>query len=268
MNPDLFTVVVGLDARTFQQFEATLPLNLFSYPWLRECRWLFFFDNHPASPVKLDARKAVDLLMRSGCNEKTSQVLGVPWATVEPYSSQREKMLTGFVIQGAGCSTPFWIKIDTDAFALPFESADEFLEPEWFEHSPAYIAPRWGYTVGSDQPHKLDNWGDSLCRGHARFDSPRLDIPFDPNARTVKHKRMCSWVSIYDTVWTQQCRELLQRPVLPVPSQDTFHWYCAERQHKYVKHVNFKRRGWRTISKQSRLLDTCAELRSKAGIGE
>ena len=244
MQANDFTVLVGLDARTFQQFQATFPINVHVYPGLKECHWRFFYDSR--GDKKQDPGPVIELFNRYGIFS-----VGLPWATVTDYPSQREKMLTGFVIQSHHVASKYWIKIDTDAFIEPDLAAVLFAEQSWFDNDPAYIAPSWGYTVGSDQPHKLDNWGDQANR----FEHPRLDIPFNPKARTVKHKRMCSWVSIYETRWTQHCAILLDGTTLPIPSQDTFHWYCAERQRQHVKHVNFKKRGWRNISSTRRLID-------------
>ena len=205
--------------------------------------WLLFYDH------KFDFRQAADL-----ATSMALDWIGIPWM-VDHYGTQRERMLTGFVFCSNYVTTPWWIKIDTDAYCA--DDSRPWLDPEWFEDRPtplAYVANPWGYTKGADWPERCDAWGDQ----HDRFSAnrPALQLPYDPAARTIRHPRMCSWVSVYRTQWTRWAASLTGGvPQLPVPSQDTYHWYCAERGQHAVKHVKFKRRGWRTVSNTSRLRD-------------
>ncbi len=282
------TIVVGLDAKTIEQFKVSYPTWKKNRPELMGCPIVIFYD-----PV---IREYLGQLVSN--SHECIEV--VPWPNqAVSYESQREKMLSGFVhVPADFVSTPWWMKIDTDTLAHP---SDDWIRDEWFEplacsacgsiirggrqdlialagpcevcvndtrvgKTPVYVASPWGYTKPADQMAFLDNWGDTVdgLRGF-----PRLDYVFDPEARTCRHPRMASWVSYYSTEWTKEAARLASDSCgpckLPVPSQDGYHFYVAERTHQPYRRVKMKRHGWNNYPRFSKLQAAAAEIMGDEG---
>jgi hypothetical protein len=105
----------------------------------------------------------------------------------------------------------------------------------------------------------LDNWGDKAIPH-----SLPLKIPHDPKALRVGHARMCSWCSYYRRDFTQFVAEACERVCgpykLPVPSQDTVHWYVAARLSLYHRIENMKARGWNNYPRIATLREEAAKI--------
>jgi hypothetical protein len=271
------TVVVGLDHTTLEQWRISLPNLAMFRPALFYKPWVIFYDWR-----RLNGNAIVDVIEHNGL-DRSPHIRLHPWPPSgiddAQYPTQRARMLTGFVYAVREVKTAWWMKIDTDVLAVG--NTKQWLETQWFRRgggrSRRYnvmIAPSWGYTkvkgVLADRqlPHATRSaniWAETLeTFGDKAFDTPRLGLSRHVVGNKITMSRTCSWVSYYRTSWTLRVAELAERLVgpcqLPIPSQDTYHWYCAERgQERYLK-ANQKRRQWINISKLHNLRTTANEL--------
>jgi hypothetical protein len=257
------TVVVGLDARTSKQFVASSPTWIAAYPELLRARWLVFFDQ-----TQLPGDAVLDALERVLPAGVAFDLMS--WGLGTEYESQREKMLTGFVL-GAPfrVRTDWWIKIDTDALA---ERRSDWPNPDWFRgedgRTPAIVASPWGYTKPADQMARLDAWATV-----AGVPGEPLNLPVEPGASRCCHPRIASWLSFYRTSFTLDAARYCEPPAsrgsgvaaykMPVPSQDGFHWYMSRRLGELVVRANMKRRGWTNISSFDKLKARADEILGK-----
>lgn len=157
------------------------------------------------------------------------------------YLSQRDAMLTSWFNGFELVKTPFYLKLDTDCFAIN-DSKD------WIQHIEdrnkyVFISSPWGYTKNADRIIKLENWADNIDEFKSK---PRLNlIPNENN--TIIHPRIISFFFIGNTEWTKRMSSycILDHHIeLPVPSQDTFLWYCAARGGFSYKRIKFKKYGF------------------------
>lgn len=155
---------------------------------------------------------------------------------------QREKMLTALTVLPAQyVQTPWFLKLDTDAVATgPQKWIDE---GRYFNERNAFTASPWGYSKPSHVLTDLDNWGDEIA---ALRQYKRLNLPFSMKARSVKCRRIISWLMFVNTRWNvEHLMPLLKGPRLPVPSQDTLLWYVAARRGDRIQRVRFNKLGWK-----------------------
>lgn len=182
----------------------------------------------------------------------------IPW-TMKEAADQRELMLTSFVHSAAReVRTRWYLKLDTDVVAV---SSDPWLDPAWFEESedgrlPAFISSPWGYTKPANALETLDDWGDSV---ESLSNHPRLDIPYDARNERVRHPRIISWCFYGRTDWTREVTTYVNGR-LPVPSHDTFLFYCAARRGDEFRKAKMKKYGWEHISSRRRLRRKCADI--------
>jgi hypothetical protein len=163
-------------------------------------------------------------------------------------TTQREKMLSAFVLDAPfQVETPYWMKIDTDVIAT---APGPLVRDEWLGHDPVLIAQRWGYTKPADMIERLSLWAHSKY-GRFLHDAPIVDV-VDGKA---KHRRIISYVCGIGTQWSQSIARLCNGK-MPVPSQDTLHWYCARCNDEMIRTVDMKAMGWRHVG--SRGLDKLA----------
>lgn len=244
------TTIVGVDQQHLEELRCTWPTwrrhrpELLTWPLLLICdgdrsrahweRELAFVD-HPGKRIER-------------------------WCT--PAGDQREKMLNGLVFCAAECvETPYYLKLDTDAVAT---SGGPWLEPSWFQgdaagRSPAFVASPWGYTKPADAIDRLDAWADGV-EAFASF--PPLEIHPQPGSRLVRHRRITGWCFLGQTEFTRRAAESCGGR-LPVPSQDTFLWYCAARRREPFLVQHMKRFGWSHVHPR-RLRDACRQVLDEA----
>lgn len=177
--------------------------------------------------------------------------------------SQRERMLTSFLhLPAMKVTTPYWLKLDTDLVALR-ESA--WIDPRWFAPvrgvAPALIAPPWSYTKPAGTLATLDEWAFAA---DFPWPHPPLDPQRTPGDGADYLPRIISWCCWINTEYSQWLSELLRRPDgtirrLPIPSQDTLHWYAAARLGLPIVRPQMKRLGWAHCSRLSQLKRLAAE---------
>jgi len=158
----------------------------------------------------------------------------IPWDMPEA-ANQRERMLTAFVLGTAkDVTTPYWVKIDADAFATDDEP---LLIPEMKDY--VICGHRWGYSFAKDVKPLMD-WANA----HQAFKDTPKDI-FDPSCvegRKYWHKdkRVASYVQFHQSDFVRKAAAIAGDR-LPVPSHDTYLWYVANRLGLPVMKHNFKR---------------------------
>lgn len=255
-----FTVVLGCDAKHVEK------LALCWENWRRNrptlfCRDIIIFVDSDAA-----ATSVCDIVKPDGDRIKV-----VAWEPNGDWESdgsrwtdpQRQKMLAGFVHIPARYvhNTEYWLKLDLDVIAKTVHD-DSWIKQRWFRTNPAIVGHRWGYTKPAHQMQSLDMWVEAY--GHREemqllATSPPLNIrPKEEDAGAVSHPRIISWCAFFRTDFTKQCSNwahltsvkqvsgeyLTERSdELPVPSQDGFMWYCAQRLRQEVLRLNMKRDG-------------------------
>jgi len=162
---------------------------------------------------------------------------------------QRERMLTAFVkVPPAMVETPYWLKIDCDVVA---HAPGDFIKLQWFAPGqyPSLIGPGWHYTKPATLPGILDRWAATIPQ-LAPF--PALNLPEpEPDEEIIATKRVCSWFMFISTAFSKLAADLCPGR-LPVPSQDTLHWYIAQRRGDNIIRHQFRNDGWQTISGRRR----------------
>lgn len=235
---DDFTLVCGVDKKHLEQLHLTFPTWKKNKPSIMERPMLIFFDREEVNIGDIDIHH--------------DRLQLVPWPPegVEYEggddkwtNSQRYKMLSGFVhVAATKVQTPYMLKLDTDTVA---KGNDDWIDPSWFMDSPAIVSHRWGFTKPPDQMMKLDQWASDKkpLNHYAPLNlNPTLD-----NDR-INHPRIISWCAFFHMPFVRLCSELAEgfcgRGKMPVPSQDGYLWYCAERMGLKIKRENMKSRGW------------------------
>lgn len=160
-----------------------------------------------------------------------------PWPGIGPFESQRENMLSAFVYAPWNIQTKWFCKLDTDCVST---GSGPWIDPKWFENDPVFIASPWSYSKPSNAHQILDDWCDGVPE-LAKY--PRLNLPFDPQSRLVKCKRIISWQYFGRTDWHQWLAGLCGHR-LPFPSHDTLTWHVAERTGAFYRKVKLKEYGW------------------------
>jgi len=221
------TVVTAVNPRYVKKLEANFPLwmktsGIYEYPMI--C-YINGFDG-PGDP-RLDFIRARATL--------------IEWALPEA-DTPRELMLSAFVLGAArDVKSAWWLKVDADA--TPQEGGYKD-----FQYTLAFPRQAWrcdifgdkcGYTKSKQAQggrhflNVLDDWWA------ARTGEPPLfpaDIPW--RARHG-HKRLRSYVCLHNAEFVRKYAEACGGR-LPVPSHDTYLWYCAERGgHKWGS-ANFR----------------------------
>lgn len=253
------TLVAGVDAKYVNQLECTFPLWLKFWPKLREIPWLFFFDGRTPS-----LRDRIELLIRPFRHYSSTQVQAWLPPECDQYEDQRDRMLTAWsLLPPALVQSPYWLKIDADAYPVR-PIAGSFPVMRWFEAEPAIVGHAWGYTKTRGSRVEwfdiFDDWADQTELMQHR---PRLNIKFG-QSRRIPHKRIASFVSFFHTGFTAavagQAMANDERLTIPVPSQDTFFWACAERMKLPVVRVRMKRHGFTNEPNFSKLQVKVKEL--------
>ena len=243
------TLVLGLDAKHLDQFRMVLETWWRHKPSLWRIPWVIFYDREQVE------KRQVELVVHHGTME------AVPWPpkNVEYKRTeegkwgdpQRYKMLAGFVhIPAAVVKTKYWLKVDVDTVAT---GMDDWIDGEWFKDNSAIVSHPWGYTKPADQMVKLDQWVDeNKERMQVLAKEPPLELFPKPESGLLQHKRIISWCSFWRTAFTRICSYWANitcgNGKLPVPSQDGFLWYCAERMKLGIVRPDMKDRGWAHLS--------------------
>ena len=242
-----FTTVVGVDEKHVKQLRWTWPT------------WELNFQSLLRAPL---------LLICDGqwSEQKWHEELSFlehPNATFVMWNqsgvTQREKMLTALTLApGDYVTTPWYLKLDTDALRT---TRSRWPLEEWFEEDqegnrPVFVSNPWGYTKPPDAIQRLDDWADGIPE---LSQYPRLNLVPKPGSNLVKHRRIISWSFFGNTAWTREVTKWCNGR-LPVPSQDTYLWYCAARRRERYVRVRMKRYGWKHVSRARPLRIACRNV--------
>jgi hypothetical protein len=249
-HPIDFTTLVGLDVEHVEELRLTWPTwvrfrpEILQHPMICVCDGALSEDHwHTALSFVDHPDKSI-----------------VVW--YQPDVSQRAKMLTALTLAPAAwVSTPWYLKLDTDAVAC---TSDDWIQDEWFAPNidgqlPAFVTNPWGYTKPADAIVRLDDWADQVP---AMKNKPRLNLVPTPGASLISHRRIISWCFFGNTQWTRTVTSYCDGR-LPVPSQDTYLWYCAARRGDFYRTVRMKHVGWQHIGRRRRLAQVCREVMSQ-----
>jgi len=246
---DDYTLVVGMDKKHLEQLSYTWPTWKKHKPSLLNVPMVVFCDRHQVQEA--DVRKVVDhpglsvvaWPLDSFAHRCDYRLCGdTKWD-----SAQRYKMLAGFVhVPPTSVMTRYWLKVDTDTVAT---GHDDWIDCSWFDDCPAIVAQPWGFTKPPDQMLRLDEWVKDW-----EFDLPMLsnrpplDLHPKPDGSRIRHHRIISWCGFFHTRFTAKAAYWAAKTgppgSLPVPSQDGYLWYCAERLGFGIVRASMKKRGW------------------------
>lgn len=273
---DEATLVVGLDSRTVQFWEITLPLWLSLRPEIGRMRWLIFCDRRTDAGHRavnlIEATRALsgredDVTVGMEDTDATTRLVEWPFDPEAEHETQRERMLTGFVqVPPRIVKTRWWLKVDVDAF--PVTAEGKWFEPEWIEsREHVMVGQKWGYTKPKTQMAELDEWADE----HPAFAGTKpLRLPVREESNKCKHPRIASWICLVDTGFSGDASAAATfthgANHMPVPSQDGFHNYVADRLGKTYRRVDWKRRGWRNVSKLDALRRAVGKVWEQGGV--
>jgi hypothetical protein len=231
MNLREITLLLGVDRCHLRELAVNWPGWRKLKSELLQMDAICFFDTEEVTP---EAVRAV-------CDHPRLRL--VPWS-LPAARSQREKMLTGFVhIAAREVATAWYLKIDTDVAAT---KDGAWIDERWFSatetHPAVYIASPWGYTKPRYALDLLDDWGDTIPELAIH---PRLNVPYSSAETRARSSRMISWLMFGRTEWTRRvARWAGPDGRLPIPSQDTFLYYCAARLREPTKNVRMSAFGW------------------------
>ena len=252
-----FTTVIACDRRHLAQLEMTFPTWAKHRPEILDRPLMIVADCHDETgyrPAEWQKRLAfVYRDMRSPV--ATAEWFWPPDETFReaPFCiTQRERMLTGLVRAAAWVTTPWSLKLDTDAPAM--RSCPWILD-EWFTGNPALVSSPWSYSKPADVIQRLDAWGDQ----HPELSRhPPLGFRPAPGSDICRHPRIISYVCFINTEFARWASELAPER-LPVPSQDTYHHYLAARTGKPIVVERMKRHGWAHVKHDRNLKRLCEE---------
>lgn len=241
-TPD-FTTVVAVDANHLEDLRLAWPTWRKHKPEILERPLLVIADAMAGDARDWRLRLAwLDHPSRSIAlwdwpNRDDSEMAGV---------TQAERMFTAFVhVPPAVVTTAYWMKLDVDTIAT---SHGDWLQKKWFRDRPTVIASPWGYTKPAKFVDDLNRWARGVS-GLSELDEKHRVT--DPAARHFRSPRWCSWLAFLDTTWSRYASGLAPGR-LPCPSQDTYHWYIADRRGDRVVTAKMKRHGWNNCSGRRR----------------
>jgi hypothetical protein len=155
---------------------------------------------------------------------------GISRARQANAADQRERMLSAFVLGTAKhVETKWWKKLDADAYAADDTPpvTEEMKEYAIFGH-------RWGLSM-AEHIRALDAWAAT----HRRLNCPPMFEPSRVRGEKYRHARTQSYAQMHSSRFTRLCARLAGDQ-MPVPSQDTYMFYLADRLGYRVGRANFK----------------------------
>ena len=167
-------------------------------------------------------------------------------------------MLTALVSVPRVCvGTPWYLQIDTDAYAY---NEDSWINEEWFDSDYKFVANPWNYSKPANSIEVMDDWADNIV---GLKHNPRLNYPYKEGPSRIGHKRIASWIIFCKTQWCNDMANLISKDTymkMPVPSQDTYFCYCADRRKDPFLRYKFKRYGWTNTSNHRKLIKNVSAL--------
>jgi hypothetical protein len=184
----------------------------------------------------------------------------IPWS-LDVAESPRELMLSSFVFGAAAyVETPYWIKIDGDAY---FSNKADALLDHFFEYDIA--AHKWRYTKPGKWICELDDWAETNDIDGDVFLDEKQRVEAT-NSHRYGHKRFASFFCLHKTEFVIEAASLAGNR-LPVPSHDTYLWYMSTRlpDRKWCWH-NFKKMGISNNTDLASLKEIVGKIRAEYNI--
>lgn len=246
-----YTLVLGVDESHLEQLKLVWSTWKRHKPTITDSPIVVFYDRNMS---KRGFDFLLDILGPDECTGDFKYVEWPPKGVVHKgiegskwYNPQRYRMLSGFVhVPPAYVKTPYWLKLDLDVIAT---GMPDWIDEQWFEGNPSIISHSWSYTKPAEQMLVMDNWiEENKDQLPAWSHQSPLNLAPKNGSSLVRHKRIISWCAFFSTEFTKLCSQAAERCCgegqLPVPSQDGYMWYMAERAGFKIKRVNMKSRGW------------------------
>lgn len=275
-DPRQCTLYIAVDHVYLQKMLYTYPTWVYCHPELLHMPHMFIYDQDEVSgnDPRWNIIREIHARMATFHRETSAMPLlmtCIPWKLPFQNVSQREEMLTSLVRCAPCITTPWYLKLDADT--LGTIRCDSF-QARWFDPSYAYIANPWGYTKPAGTIDKLNRWA-SFVPELAVFPPVKAEKVHLTHQKTKDvHPRMCSWVFIGNTAWTQQAEryctpESMERfrhdvndltmlyPRLPFPSQDTYLAFIQARTNAPWVSVKFRHYGWDHCKNIDKLREAC-----------
>jgi len=242
-----YTLVIGVDGRHLEQLSLVWPTWVKHKPSILTHPLVVFYDRDQLTwkDIQPIVKEHYQITVYDW-PPKGAEYKGDPkdkWT-----NPQRHKMLSGFVhVPPMFVKTKYWLKLDLDTVAT---GMDDWIDESWFEDEPAIVSHPWGYTKPARQMLDLDEWTGARLDMMPQWlwQKPPLNLVPREGSSMVRHKRIISWCGFFNTEFTEVCSAVAagccELGQLPVPSQDGYLWYMAERGNLGIKRVNMKSRGW------------------------
>ncbi len=241
------TIVTAVNPPYLEKLRTVLPTWQLK-PQLAKCPMIVFHngfkdpDNELAFIKEVTGRDDVRL---------------IPW-DMEKSDSARELMLSSFVFGAAAfVNTPYWIKIDGDAY---FGNKEDAVLDHFYNYDIA--AHKWRYTKPGKWICELDDWAETNdLDGDVYLDEKqRIEAT---NSRRYGHKRIASFFCMHKTDFSVEAAALAGTR-LPVPSHDTYMWYLGERlpDRSWCWH-NMKKLGINNNTDLASLKEIVAKIRAE-----
>jgi hypothetical protein len=231
-----FTMLVAVDAPHLEELRIVWPTWVRHAPDVLAIPLLLVFDDVSANAVWHPDLHWLHKAHGGLVTAPLSSVLPTGYSRNPATITQRERMLTGLVYAARHITTPWFLKLDTDTLAVP---EGRFWSPDWFSPDTVLAAPRWGYTKPGHWLDTLDRWADVSAPGNVK--PPRV-----MGEKIASSPRITSYAMWGRTDFARECLTLLgDEPRLPVPSQDTFCWFCAALLGRGVTRLRASQHCWR-----------------------
>lgn len=243
-----FTTVVGVDDKHLKQLQMVYPTWIKHKPCLLEYPMVVFFDSESS---------VTEQYIRDTIQHPCLTVFEWPFVNVSYEGNenskfnhpQRYKMLAGFVhVPAQVVNTKYWLKLDTDVVAV---GKPDWIKDWWFDGGPTIIAHPWSYTKPPDQMLRLDQWVEqnkATLNPYLLPTKEPLNMVPNPGASLYHHTRIISWCGFFNTNFTKEAAQDASNACgllkLPVPSQDGYLWYYAQRMGYSIRRVNMKELAW------------------------
>lgn len=230
--PDIaFTTIVGLDYEHLNELRLSWPTWALNRPEIMKQPVLFVCDD--VEDLGWWRRQISNIVSHS----RVKVALFVPNA--EP-QSQRHKMLSALVeVPCDHVDTEWFLKLDTDCSA---KNPGNWMRDEWFaDPETVFVARKWGYTKPAQMFIDLCEW----AAGVQIFEHlPEVPGKWSDLDGRCEHHRIISYAMFGKIEFLKMCRDLYHTNLLPIPSQDTFLWYVAERLKLKYGRPGMRDAGW------------------------
>jgi len=249
-----WTIVLGVDAKHLWQLYVVLPTWIKNKPSLFISPMIVFYDHRELEENRVfnlisSVHNNFELVSWPPANVKYEEESSSKWN-----SSKRMSMLSGFVhVPAQHVKTKYWLKLDTDVIAM---GNDDWVDDDWFKNDPSIIGHSWPFTKPANQMVILDDWFDSNLTEimtntimYNESENGRLNLIPKEGHSKLRHKRIASWCSFFNTEFTKFCSDVAIKICgegkLPVASQDSYMWYMAKRCGFNMIMTSMKKRGWK-----------------------